>query len=98
MKSTEIFHFKQPKTVKDDWMLGLTIFEVYHSIFIITEGNNNSEVSRFPDSKKGDVSYEKVTDEIERDLDVSDIAATHLQNETIAPFIIEEFREKMSKD
>ena len=55
------------------------------------------ELYKFPDEKAGGISYEKVKDEIERDLDVSDITATDLKNDTIAPIIIEEYKEQVTK-
>ena len=45
----------------------------------------------------GGVSYEKVRDEIERDLDISDIRATDLQDDIIGPIIIKEHREQVTK-
>ena len=47
--------------------------------------------------KAGGVSYEKLKDEIEKDLDISDITATDLPDDIIAPIIIEEYREKVIK-
>ena len=68
--------------------MGLTSLEVSNSILIITGENNEFEFYIFPDSKIGGVSYEKVREEIERDLYFSDIRATDLQDEIIAPIII----------
>ena len=72
-KSREIFHFIPPIQVKGDWMIGLTDLEVYNSIFNIAETNNKFELYKFPDEKAGGISYTKVSDEIEKDLDFSDI-------------------------
>ena len=44
IRSREIFHFKPPIQVKEDWMLGLVDLEVYNSIFNITEENNKFEI------------------------------------------------------
>ena len=63
-KPRKTFHFDPPVEVKEDWMLGLTDLEVYKSIFNITEQNNKFELYKFPDSKIGGISYEKVRDEI----------------------------------
>ena len=52
---------------------------------------------KIPDSKSGGVSYEKVRDEIERDLALSDITATDLQDEIMFPIIFDEYREQMTK-
>ena len=96
-KSRETFHFKPPIQIKGDWMIGLTDLEVYNSIFNITEENNKFELYKFPDEKAGGVTYEKVRDEIERDLDIEDITATDLQDDIIAPIIIEEYKEQVTK-
>ena len=96
-KPRETFHFRPPIQIKGDWMIGLTDIEVYNSIFNITEENNKFELYKFPDEKAGGVTYEKVRDEIERDLDVSDITAAGLQDDIIAPIIIEEYREQVTK-
>ena len=97
VKSRETFHFKPPIRIKGDWMIGLTNLEVYNSIFNITEENNNFELYKFPDEKAGGISYTKVEDEIERDLDISDITATDLQDDIIAPNIIDEYKKQVTK-
>ena len=97
IKPRETFHFNPPIQVKGDWMIGLNDLEVYNSIFNITEENNKFELYKFPDEKAGGISYKKVGDEIEKDLDISDITATDLQDDLIAPIIIEEYREQVSK-
>ena len=97
IKPRESFHFKPPIQVKGDWMIGLTDLEVYNSIFIITEENNKFELYKFPDEKAGGVTYEKVRDEIEKDLDIEDITAADLQDEIIAPIIIKEYKEQVTK-
>ena len=71
--SRETFHFKPPIQVKGDWMIGLVDLEVYNSIFNITEENNKFELYEFPDEKSGSISNTKVRDQIEKDLDISDI-------------------------
>ena len=96
-KPREIFHFTQPIQTKEDWMLGLVNLEVYNSIFNITEENNKFELYTFPDEKAGGVTYEKVRDETEKDLDIEDITAADLQDEIIAPIIIEEYRKQITK-
>ena len=78
-------------------MLGLVDSEVYNSIFNITEEYNKFKLYNIPDEKAGGVSFEKVRDEIEKDLDISDITATDLQDDIIAPIIIEEYREQVTK-
>ena len=96
-KPRETFHYNPTIQVKEDWMLGLTDLEVYISIFNITEENNKFEHYNFPDENLGSISYEKVRDEIERDLDVSDITPADLQEEIIAPIIIKEYKGHVKK-
>ena len=96
-KSREIFHFSPPIQIKGDWMIGLTDLEVYNSIFNITEENNKFELYKFPDEKAGGVTYEKVRDEIERDLDIEDITAEDKQDDIIGPIIIEEYKKQVTK-
>ena len=96
-KPKETFHFKPPIQVKGDWMIGLTDLEVYNSLFNLTEENNKFELYKFPDEKSGGVTYEKVRDEIEKDLGIEDITAEDLQDEIIAPIIIEEYKKQVTK-
>ena len=96
-ESRESFHFKQPIQIKGNWMIGLTDLEVYNSIFNIKEENNKFELYKFPDEKTGGVTYEKVRDEIEKDLDIEDITAEDLQNDIIAAIIIEEYKKQVTK-
>ena len=97
IRSRETFHFKSPIQVKGDWMIGLTDLEVYNSIFNITEENNKFKLYKFPDEKSGGITYEKVRDEIERDLDISDITATDLQEDIVGPIVIEKYKEQVTK-
>ena len=78
-------------------MIGLTDLEVYNSIFNITEENNKFELYKFPEEKAGGISYTKVRDETEKDLDISDITASDLQDDIIGPIIIEEYKEQVKK-
>ena len=96
-KPRKTFHFKSPIQIKEDCMIGLKSLEVYNFIFNITERNNKFEPYKFADSKSGNVSYGKVRDEIKRDLDISDITATDLQDGILAPINIEEYREQVTK-
>ena len=96
-KPRETFHFNPPIQTKEDWMLGLIRLEVYNSIFNITKENNKFKLCKFPDEKSGGISYTKVRDEIEKDLDISDITAGDLQDDIIGPIIIEEYREQVTK-
>ena len=96
-KPRETFHFNPPIQIKGDWMVGLRDLGVYNSIFNITEENNKFELHKFPDEIAGGVSYEKVRDEIEKDLDISDITAADLPGDMIGLIVIEEYREQVTK-
>ena len=96
-KPRETFHFIPPIQIKGDWMIGLTDLEIYNSIFNITEENNKFDLYKFPDEKAGGVTYEKVRAEIEKDLDIEDITAADLQDDIIAPIIIEEYEKQVTK-
>ena len=97
VRPRETFHFKPPIQVKDDWMLGLTDLEAYNSVFNITEENNKFQLYKVPDDKIGGVTYEKVKGEIERDLDISDITTEDLQDDIIAPIIVEEYKKQVTE-
>ena len=47
----------------------------------ITKEHNNFKLYKFPDEKAGGVLYIKVRDEIEKNLIISDITATDLQDD-----------------
>ena len=96
-KPRETFLFNPPIQIKGDWMIGLTDLEVYNYIFNITEENNKFELYKFPEDKNGGISYIKIRDEIERDLESSDITDTDLQDDIIGPIIIEEYKEQVAK-
>ena len=96
-KSRQTFQFKPQISIEGSWMIGLTDLEVYNSIFNITEENNKLGLYKIPDEKSGGVSYIKVRDEIEKDLDIEDITAADLQDDIIGPIIIEEHKEQVSK-
>ena len=96
-KSKETFHFNPPLEIRDNWMIGLMDLEIYNSTFNITEENNKFELYKFPDEKSGGISYIKVRDEIERDLGIEDVTAADLQDDIIAPIIIEEYKEQVTK-
>ena len=96
VKQRETFHFNPPILIEGSWMIGLTILEVYNSIFNITE-ENKFEIYKIPNSKIGGISYEKVWDENEKDLGIRDITATDLQDYIIGPIIIQEYRKQIRK-
>ena len=97
IKPREIFHFTPPVQIKGNWMIGLTDLEKYNSVINITEENNKFKLYKFPDEKSGAITYGKVRDEIERDLDISGFTAADLQYDLIAPSIIEEDKEQVTK-
>ena len=97
IKPRETFHFKPLIQINGNWMIGLTNLEVYNSIYNITEQNNKFELYKFPDEKAGGITYEKIRDEIEKDLDISDITAIDLQDDIIGPIVIKEYREQVTK-
>ena len=97
IKPRETFHFYPPIQVKEDWMIGLVDLEVYNSIFNITKENNKLKLYKYPDEKIGGITYTKVRDEIERDLDISDITDEDLQDDIIGPIIVEEYKEQVTK-
>ena len=97
IKPRKTFHFNPPIRVKGDWMIGLVNLEVYNSLFNITEENNKFKLYKFPDEKTGGITYTKVRDENERDLDISEITDEDLQDDIIAPNIIKEFKEQVTK-
>ena len=67
-------------------MLGLTSLEIYNSIFNVTEHNINFEL--YTDTFD-DFSSDKLKNELEEILSISDITPYHLQHETIGPRITE---------
>ena len=96
-KSKETVHFKPPIPIEGSWMIGLTDLEVYNSIFNLTEENTKLQLYKFRDEKSIGVSYLKVRDEIEKDLDIEDITDIDLKDDLLAPNIIEEYKEQVSK-
>ena len=70
---------------------------MYNSIFNITEENNNFKHFKVLDEKSGGVSYLKVRDEIEKDLYISDITASDLEDDILGPIVIAEYRNQVTK-
>ena len=97
VKSKEINYFNPTMWIEGSWMIGLISLEVYISIFNMTEKTSKFELYKFPDEESGGVSYETFRDKIESDLDISDITATVLEDEILAPIFIEECREQVTK-
>ena len=78
-------------------MIGLRKLEVHNFIFNIKEKNNKLEHYKIPVSEISGILYRKVINEIEKDLDNSNITATELQDEKLGPIVFEEFREQVTK-
>ena len=97
IKPRKTFHSNPTIQIKGDWMIGLLELEVYNSVFNTNTTNNKFKLYKFPDEKAGGISYTKVTDEIEKNLDSSDLTATDLQDDITGPIIIEEYREQVTK-
>ena len=97
IKPIETIHFEPTIQSKGDWMLGLTGLEVYNCSFSITEENNKFKLHKFPDEKSGGISYIKVRDEVEKELDISDITASDLEDDIIGPIIFEEYGNQITK-
>ena len=74
-------------------MIGLTSLEVFNCIPNRTEQNNKFKRYTFPVSKIGGVTHEKVREEIEKDLDISDITASDLQHKILGPIFTKQFWE-----
>ena len=87
-KPKEIFHFKPPIQIKEDWVLGLIDLEVYNSIYNITKENNKIEL--YTDNLD-EFSFEELKHEVEEILNVPNITDSHLEDETVAPRIIETY-------
>ena len=61
-------------------MIGFTKFDVYHSIFDITEQNNSFD---FYTDNFDEFSFEELKEEFEEILSISDIKPSHLQHEKV---------------
>ena len=96
IKPRETFHFIIPISIEGDLMIGLLSLEVYTFVFNILEKINKFKLYKCPDERKGGVSFEKVRDEIERNLEVSDVTASDLHNDIKSPNFTEEYREEVS--
>ena len=79
----------------DDKIIKLRGLEFY--FFYILRENNKFDLHKFPDSKSGSISYEKVKVEIEKYLEISDNTPIDLQEEIMGPIIFKEIREQVSK-
>ena len=93
-RSRHLFPFNPPISVEGSWMVGLSSLEVYNSIFNVAEVNNKFEL--YTDAFD-DFVFEKLKNEIEEVLSISDITPHHLQQEVIGPRFIEAFKKLRSE-
>ena len=89
LKPKETFHFNPPIHTKGDWMLGLLDLEVYNSVFNITKENNKFElyVNAFDE-----LSFTELEDEVGEIVGIPNITDDHLEDETLAPLIIDTYQ------
>ena len=97
IKPRKMFQYNKPVQIKGDWKLGLTSSEVYNSIFNKNHTNNKFELDNSRESKIGGISYEKVKNEVEKDLEASNITDAYLQDELIGQSNIKEYEQEVSK-
>ena len=99
IKSRRTIHFIPPISIEGSWMIGLTSLEVYNSLFNINTTNNEFELYT---DKFDEFSFEELKDELEENLNISDITPYHLQHEKLGPRNIEAYKklrlEKSSTD
>ena len=97
VKPGETYHLNPPIQVEDDWMIELTSLEVYNFSFNVSKHSNKFKLYKYPDTKSVSVSYEKIRDEIEKDLDISEFKTINLKDDIIGPNIVKEYREQVTK-
>ena len=88
LKPSKTFHFNPPIHTKGDWMLGLIDLEVYKNILNITKENNKFKL--YTDTFD-EFSFLELKDEFEEILNIPNITDSHLEDETLAPRIIETY-------
>ena len=88
IKPKETFHFKPSIQIKGDWMLCLIDLEVYNSVFNITKENNIFELHT---DSFDEFSFLELKDELEEILNIPNITGSLLEDETLAPRIIETY-------
>ena len=79
-KPREIFRFNPPIQIKGSWTTSLTDLEVYDSSFIKTEEKKEFELYT---AAFDEFSFEELKDELEENLNISDITPHHPQHEKI---------------
>ena len=84
-KPRESFHFNPQTQTKGDLMLDLIDLEVYNTIFNITKENIKFELYVETFDK---VSFTELEDEVGEILGIPKVTDDHLEDETIAPHII----------
>ena len=88
LTSSKTFHFIPPIHTKGDWMLGLIDLEVYNCVFNITKENIKFKI--FTDTFD-EFSFLELKDELEEIFNIPNITDSHLEDETLAPRIIETY-------
>ena len=80
----ETFSFKPSINLafESNWMIGKISLQVYNSIFNTTETNNKFELYT---DKFDEFTFDKLKDELEEILIISDFTPNHLQQDKIGP-------------
>ena len=89
-KSRKTVRFNPPISIQGSWILGLTILEIYNSIFIINTTYNKLELYTLIFDE---LSFTELKDELEEILEFLNIISEHLQDEIIGPRIISTYKE-----
>ena len=87
-KPKETFSFKPPIAIESSWMLGLTNFEVFNSIFKITEENNKFETYT---DRVDEFSFAQLREELEAIVKFTDISPEDLEDDRIGPHNIDAY-------
>ena len=78
IKPRETFHFIPPISLEGSWMIGLTSFELYNPILLITEHNNKFEL--YTHDSGDEFSFVGFEDKIAKVLALSHISSEDLQH------------------
>ena len=79
-------------------MVGLTNLEVYNSMYIITEDNIKFKVHLFPKSTNVRIAFANVRDDIGKNLEVSKITVTDVQDEILGPIFMKNIEKSIEKN
>ena len=94
-KPREKYHFKPPIPIQGSWMIGLTDLEVYNSLFIITEENN--EFDFYTGYLYNEISYNQFKDKVAEIPGLPNIMSEELEKEKFGPKSIEIYRKLSMK-